>query len=176
MTLEEAKQIIEALIFAAPRPVSCSELGEILEIDKQTVERLVEQLAETYSERGIIIRRAAGGYQFVTAPKLGGWVEKLGRPVINSPLSLAGLETLAIVAYQQPITKSEIEQIRGVRSDSAINTLLERELIEEVGRKDGPGRPILYGTSEKFLLHFNLDGLHQLPERQHLEAAAAQDE
>jgi len=101
----------------------------------------------------------------VTRPDLKEWVEKLGRKIVNTPLSAPALETLAIIAYQQPVTRSEIEQIRGVRADSAINTLLERELIRELGRKDGPGRPIVFGTTDKFLMEFNLKSLDDLPRK-----------
>ncbi len=165
MKLEEAQKVIEGLIFAAPYPISSEELGTILEFEPIIVERLIERIREQFANSGLMIRTVAGGYQFVTRPELVSWIDKLGRPLISAPLSLAGLETLAIIAYQQPLTKSHVEQIRGVRSDSAISTLLDRELIMEFGRKDGPGRPILYGTTQKFLVHFGLRSLDDLPDR-----------
>ena len=141
MTLEESYRIIEGLIFAAPYPLTVKEISEITEIDEKIVQRLIEDIAAKYENRGFMLRFVAGGYQFVTHPALKDWIEKLGRKIVSTPLSVPALETLAIVAYQQPVTRSEIEQIRGVRADSAINTLLERELIMELGRKDGLGGP-----------------------------------
>lgn len=165
MTLEETYRIIEGLIFAAPYPLTVKEISEITEIDEKIVQRLIEDVAARYENSGIMLRCVAGGYQFVTRPDLKEWVEKLGRKIVNTPLSASALETLAIIAYQQPVTRSEIEQIRGVRADSAINTLLERELIRELGRKDGPGRPIVFGTTDKFLMEFNLKSLDDLPRK-----------
>lgn len=165
MTLEESYKIIEGLIFAAPYPLTSKEISEITEIDEKIVQRLIEDIAARYEESGFMLRCIAGGYQFVTRPELKEWIEKLGRKIISTPLSAPALETLAIIAYQQPVTRSEIEQIRGVRADSAINTLLERELIMELGRKDGPGRPIVFGTTDKFLMEFNLKSLDDLPRR-----------
>lgn len=165
MTLEESYRIIEGLIFAAPYPLTSKEIGEITGLESEMVERLIHRIRDKFSDGGIILRKVAGGYQLVTAPDLAPWIDKIGRPVVNTPLSVASLETLAIIAYRQPITRSEIEQIRGVRADSAINTLLERELIVEVGRKDGPGRPIIYGTSEQFLIQFGLETIEELPKK-----------
>jgi len=163
LTLQEAEQIIEALLFAAEGPLSAARLGELLELDPKSIPALVERIQRRYQEGGLMIREVGGGYQIVTKPELASWIEKLGRPVVHAPLSQASTETLAIIAYRQPITKAEIEDIRGVRSDSAISNLLERGLICELGRKDGPGRPILYGVTEKFLVHFGLKSLDDLP-------------
>ncbi|HKM18300.1 MAG: SMC-Scp complex subunit ScpB [Firmicutes bacterium] len=176
MTLEESYRIIEGLIFAAPYPLTVKEISEITEIDEKIVQRLIEDIAAKYENRGFMLRFVAGGYQFVTHPALKDWIEKLGRKIVSTPLSVPALETLAIVAYQQPVTRSEIEQIRGVRADSAINTLLERELIMELGRKDGPGRPILFGTTDKFLLEFNLKSLEDLPHRSEFPRLAGERE
>lgn len=165
MTLEESCKIIEGLLFAAPHPLTAEEIGKILEIDAKTVTRLIECIKDKLRDSGIMVRSVAGGFQLVTRPELAAWIDKIGRPIVNAPLSIAGLETLAIIAYQQPITRSEIEQVRGVRADSAVNTLIERELIIEVGRKDGPGRPILYGTSDQFLVHFGLNSIDELPDK-----------
>lgn len=169
MTLEEAQIIIEGLIFASTHPISSKEIGEIMAIEPSLVDALVQKLEVRYEHTALTIRQVAGGYQIVTRSQLAPWLDKLGRPVIHAPLSMAAMETLAIIAYQQPITKNEIEQIRGVRSDSAINTLVERELILEVGRKDGPGRPILYGTTDQFLIYFSLRSLQDLPPRELIE-------
>ncbi|HPT83334.1 MAG TPA: SMC-Scp complex subunit ScpB [Limnochordia bacterium] len=163
MTLAEARVIIEGLIFAAEQPLSAKEIGAIVELDEGTVEALVEDIRKRYGEGALTIRLVAGGYQIVTKPELAPWIEKLGRPVVHAPLSAAATETLAIIAYEQPITRAEIEQIRGVRSDSALTSLLERGLICEVGRKEAPGRPILYGVTDLFLEHFGLRSIDELP-------------
>jgi len=140
MTLAEARVIVEGLIFAAERPLSAKEIGEIIGLDQPAVEALVEEIRRQHMSGALAIRMVAGGYQMVTKPELAPWIEKLGRPVVHAPLSAAATETLAIIAYEQPITRAEIEQIRGVRSDSALTNLLDRGLICEVGRKEGPGR------------------------------------
>ncbi|NLL47958.1 MAG: SMC-Scp complex subunit ScpB [Firmicutes bacterium] len=163
MTLAEAKVVVEGLIFASESPLNASDIAAIVELDVSVVESLIEEIRSSYAEGALTIRKVGGGYQMVTKAELAPWMEKLGRPIINAPLSAASTETLAIIAYQQPVTKAEIEQIRGVRSDSAINSLLDRELIHELGRKEGPGRPILYGVAEKFFTHFGLTSLEELP-------------
>lgn len=164
MSLDEARKIIEALVFAAPHPIGVTEISKIMEIDAELIQRLIESIKEDYAKSGITLRSVAGGYQFVTRPEMAPWIEKIGRPVIHTPVSVASLETLAIIAYKQPITRTEIEEIRGVSAQSAVNTLLERELIMELGRKDGPGRPIIYGTTDKFMIHFGLKSLEDLPQ------------
>jgi|SRR5690554_819250 len=163
MTLQEAEPIIEALIFAAEHPLTPKEIGEIVELDEVAVISVVDNIRKRYEAGSLMIRNVGGGYQIVTKPEFAPWLEKLGRPTINTPLSMAATETVAIIAYEQPVTKAEIEQIRGVRSDSAINSLLERGLICELGRKQGPGRPILYGVTEVFFSHFGLQSLDELP-------------
>ena len=163
MTLQEAEQIIEALIFASDGPLSAQRLAELLELDLTSIPALVERIQKRHEDGGLLIREVGGGYQFVTKPEFAPWIEKLGRPVVHAPLTQASTETLAIIAYRQPVTKAEIEDIRGVRSDSAVNNLLERGLICELGRKDAPGRPILYGVTDKFLVHFGLKSLDDLP-------------
>ncbi|HHY09926.1 MAG TPA: SMC-Scp complex subunit ScpB [Firmicutes bacterium] len=163
MTLEEAEILVEGLIFAALKPIKAKEIAQIIDLDAKTVAALVQRIKERYAKGALLIKEVAGGYQMVTRPELAPWIEKMGRPVINAPLTLASTETLAIIAYEEPITKAAIEEIRGVRSDSALNSLLERELIRELGRKEAPGRPILYGVTEKFLQHFGLKSLDELP-------------
>ncbi|HHT67865.1 MAG TPA: SMC-Scp complex subunit ScpB [Firmicutes bacterium] len=163
MTLSEARIVVEGLIFASERPLSADEIAAIIELDVEVVESLVEEIRGCYANGALLIRNVGGGYQVVTKPELAPWIEKLGRPVISAPLTAASTETLAIIAYQQPVTKAEIEQIRGVRSDSALNSLLERELVCELGRKAGPGRPILYGVTENFFSHFGLTSTEELP-------------
>ena len=163
MKLSDARVVIEGLIFASERPLTAQELAEVVELDPSTVESVVEKIREHYAQGALLIRNVGGGYQIVTKPELSTWIEKLGRQVVSAPLTAASTETLAIIAYQEPVTRAEIEQIRGVRSDSAINSLLDRELICEVGRKAGPGRPILYGVTEKFYIHFGLTSANELP-------------
>ncbi|NLM38212.1 MAG: SMC-Scp complex subunit ScpB [Firmicutes bacterium] len=165
MNWSKAKAVLEAVIFASSEPVTVKELSIILALNYETVERLLAELKEEYldQQRGIQIKEVAGGFQFVTKPEYADYLEKLKKVPRPSPLSQAALETLAIIAYRQPITRAEIETIRGVRVDSSLATLLERGLIEEAGRKDGPGRPILYGTTKKFLKYFGLKSLDELP-------------
>jgi len=163
LTLSEAEVIVEGLIFASEWPLSPQDIAEIIELDETTVESVLENIRKRYEFGALTIRNVGGAYQMVTKPELASWIEKLGRPVINAPLTVASTETLAIIAYEQPVTRAEIEQIRGVRSDSAVNSLLERELICELGRKAGPGRPILYGVTDKFFQHFGIRSLEELP-------------
>jgi len=139
-------------------------LASILETTPEKVEELVRQLRWNYDAagHGFELKSVAGGYRLCTRPQYDPYVAKLDLPR-PSPLTPAALETLAIIAYRQPVTKSEIEAIRGVKVDSSIRTLLDRRLIQEVGRKDVPGRPILYGTSRQFLEYFGLDNLDELP-------------
>lgn len=168
---------LEAVLFAAGRPLSPDELAQILRVDMATVGRLVETLQANCRQegRGLLVERVAGGYQLCTRPDLALFVGQIGRPVKTNGLTQAALEVLAIVAYRQPIGRAEIETLRGVRSDAAIASLLERDLIQETSRAAGPGRPILYGTTEAFLVHFGLDSLAELPpfpQREKREAAA----
>jgi len=161
----EAKAVLEALIFASSEPVTVKEMSIIIELNEETVRALLAELTQEYKDqrRGIQILEVAGGYQMVTKPELAVYLEKLRKVPRQVPLSQAALETLAIIAYKQPITRAEIETIRGVRVDSSLSTLLEKGLIEETGRKEGPGRPILYGTTRKFLKYFGLNSLDELP-------------
>lgn len=161
---EEVRSIIEALLFVSSDPLSAKTIAEIVGIDEKDVVAVVSEIkAQLEREtRGFRLLEVAGGYSFATRPEHSVYLEKLLKPQLSA-LSQAALETLAIVAYKQPITRSEIDEIRGVKSDSSVSTLLERGLIEEVGRKDGPGRPILYGTTQEFLKYFGLKSLADLP-------------
>lgn len=165
MRLSQAKGIIEALVFASSEPVQLREIAGILKIHEHTAGELVDDLVEEYKKnrRGIQIVQVAGGYHYVTNPDYADFVRKMKKTPRHSPLSQAALETLAIIAYKQPVTRAEIESLRGVKVDSSLNTLLERGLIAEKGRKEGPGRPILYVTSGYFLRHFGLNDLNELP-------------
>ncbi len=163
MFYQHLKKHVEALLFVAGNPVSVEKLAEILAVDSQNILRLLEDLKNDMRDenRGLTIAEVAGGYQLCTKPELASTIEKLGL-VRETRLSMAALETLAIVAFKQPVTRQEIEKIRGVNVDRVMNTLLERGLIKEVGRKEVVGRPILYGTTDEFLVHFGLNSLEEL--------------
>lgn len=165
MNLIIARAAIEALIFASSEPLTVKSIAEILEISEHTVKQIItDLLAEYHSEkRGIQLVEVANGYQFLTHPECALYVERLQKVPRNVGLSQAAIETLAIVAYKQPITRAEIESLRGVRAESSLTTLLEKKLIEEAGRKEVAGRPILYATSQQFLKYFGLNSLEELP-------------
>lgn len=162
---KEAKSIIESLLFISGETVTLDTLRKITEIDKYNTERLVKDLIDEYALRnsGIIIVEVAGGYQMVTNPGCAPWVKKLLSTAVPKKLTQSSLETLAIIAYKQPIIKAEIEAIRGVNSDGVVKTLLERRVIKILGRKEAPGRPLMYGTTPEFLQYFGLKDLSELP-------------
>ncbi|MCB2180140.1 SMC-Scp complex subunit ScpB [bacterium] len=157
----EAK--IEALLFVSPSSVSPSQMADALDESTSTINAALENLKEELATRGITIQENKGRYQLTTSPFLADEVEKFLQLESTSRFSHAALETLAILAYQQPITRPGIDAIRGVNSDSVLKNLLSKGLIEEIGRSDGPGRPILYGTSPEFLQYFGLSSLRDLP-------------
>lgn len=156
--------ILEAVLFASGLPLSIPKLAEIIEAPEWEVQETLTELGHILSERGsgIFLRRSAGGYQLVTHPNAFSWVKKLSETV-QPTLSSSAMETLSIIAYKQPITKQEIEHIRGVRAERSIGRLLELELICEMGRKQVVGRPILYGTTDLFLRAFGLEQIEDLP-------------
>ena len=171
MEREELKSAVESLLFVADGPQSLHRLAEALEqSDRESLRAVLTELQTEYEtqNRGIRLVEVAGGYQLRTARANSDWVKKFlgGRP---ARMGKATLETLAIVAYRQPITKAEIEAIRGVDVDGVIATLLERNLIRAVARKDVPGRPFLYGTTPEFLQLFNLKDLSHLPTLKEME-------
>ncbi|MBU3189173.1 segregation/condensation protein B [Clostridium bowmanii] len=157
--------IIESLLFVTGDSLKLSVIANILECSNDFTGELLEELTVRYEEedRGIKIISTNDGYQFVTKSCNSEYVQKLLKTSIRQSLSQASLETLAIVAYKQPITRVEIEEIRGVKSDRAIYTLSEKKLIEESGRKNVPGRPIIYATTDEFLKHFNFYSLDEMP-------------
>ena len=160
---DELKCLIEALIFAADKPVTLVRLRQLTRVaDVPRLQRLLGELAEAYQTRGIVLQQVSGGYQFRTRSAYSSWVQQLiaGRPV---RLSRAQLETLAIIAYRQPITRPEIDDIRGVDSGGTLKVLLDRALIRILGKKEEPGRPMLYGTTKEFLDFFSLGDLRELP-------------
>jgi len=163
--LSEAKSIVEAILFAADRPVSVVKLAELLEMDLDTIESLIYDLREKYDDEkhSFQIMEIANGFQICTRSEYAGWIKKFYTIEIASRLSNSALEALAIIAYKQPATRPEIEEIRGVNSDGVIRTLLDRRLIKILGRKDAPGRPLIYGTTDDFLIHFGLKDISELP-------------
>lgn len=162
---EEAKSVIEAILFMSGEPVSLDTIRKITEIDKYNTERLARELISDYSVRntGLFIVEVAEGYQMVTNPACAPWVKKLLSTAVPKKLSQSSLETMAIIAYKQPIIKAEIEAIRGVNSDGVVKTLLDKRLIKILGRKEVPGRPLMYGTTKEFLQYFGLKDLSELP-------------
>ena len=154
---------LEAVLFMAAEPLPAAELAEILDVTPAQAEDLARQLSDLYARRGIQVTRVAGGYQVCTRPDYGPFVAKLHKPE-RFRLSRAALETLAIVAYKQPVTRPEVDAIRGVNSDSVLDTLTQYELVREAGRKEAPGRPLLYRTTDNFLGHFGLDSVDDLPQ------------
>ncbi|MCX7794169.1 MAG: SMC-Scp complex subunit ScpB [Thermodesulfovibrionales bacterium] len=165
MDRKEKKDIIELLLFTSGEPLTISSIKEITGLPEEEIKTHLDELIMEYDAKngGIIIKEIANGYQMITNPAYSEWVKRIKRNVSQTKLSMAALETLAIIAYKQPIIKAEIEQIRGVNSDGAIKTLLERRLIKIVGKKEAPGRPFLYGTTKEFLEYFGLRDLTELP-------------
>lgn len=156
--------LLEGLLFAAPEPVTPNQLALALELNVTDVEKGLLTLEEELRPRGLRLQRHAGRVQLTTAPEMAEQVEKFLGLEATSRLSRAGLETLAIIAYQQPVTRPQVDSVRGVNSDGAIKSLLTKGLLQEVGRSEGPGRPILYGTTPQFLQHFGLNALSELPQ------------
>jgi len=155
--------LLEGLLFAAPEAVSSVQLAAALEISVTEVEKGLQALEEDLRQRGIRLQRHGGRLQFTTAPEMAETVERLLGLEVSSRLSRAALETLAIIAYQQPVTRPQVDAIRGVNSDGVMKSLLSKGLLQEVGRSEGAGRPILYGTTPDFLQHFGLGSLTELP-------------
>lgn len=155
---------VESVLFVAEEPVSTHRLAQVLEVTPGSIERALDALASDYDGRGLRLQVVDGAVQLTTAPETACFVERFLGLEARLRLSQAALEALAIVAYQQPITRPEIEEIRGVGSDSVLRTLLRAGLIDRVGRADDVGRPFLYGTTPEFLQHFGLQSLDELPD------------
>lgn len=160
----ETKAAIESLLFVSNEPLSIKQIKDLVDISEIEAIKVLEEIKEEYDKNyhGFQLLEVAEGFIFATKPEYESYIEQLLKPQLNN-LSHAAVETLAIIAYKQPITRSEIELIRGVKVDKIINTLTEKNLIEELGRKEGPGRPIIYGTTKDFLKYFGLKDLSQLP-------------
>jgi segregation and condensation protein B len=164
-SISELIAIIEALIFVADEPLTVKTVADVLEEDKETVQIAIEELINEYEQRegGLQIREIAGGWQISTRTEFHEEIRKFLKTRPSAKLSIAALETLAVIAYKQPVTVPEILEIRGVQSASAIKTLLEKRLIVARGRKEAVGRPMQYGTSKDFLIQFGLKDLSELP-------------
>ena len=173
-SISEIVSIVEALIFVADEPVTVKILAEVLDEDRDTIVAAIEELQKEYDAResGLVVREIAGGWQISTRTEFHEEVRKFLKTRPNAKLSLAALETLAVIAYKQPVTIPEILEIRGVQSASAIKTLLEKRLIVTKGHKETVGRPMLYGTSKEFLLQFGLKDLSELPSIEDFEDLA----
>lgn len=169
---EQLKRVIEALIFASDQPVSSGAIGSIIEgVSVKQVEQIIAILNQEYRDRGqaFEIIPVAGGFQYATRSQYFPWIKMLYRGRRKARLTQAALETLAIIAYRQPVTKTTIESIRGVNIDGVLQTLLERKLVTIAGREKSPGRPLLYKTTEEFLKYFGVDGLDDLPNLREIE-------
>jgi segregation and condensation protein B len=181
--------VVEALLFASDEPITPQQIADILTLmqggedrprrrSAEAVERAIQELNDAYRESGRAFRivEIAGGYQFATRPDYGVWIGALMKEKAKRKLSVSALESLAVIAYRQPVTKPELEAIRGVNADYVIRTLLERNLITIVGRAATPGRPLLYGTTRDFLKHFGLRDLAELPKPREIDELLAEAE
>jgi segregation and condensation protein B len=173
----EVKAVVEALIFASPEPITPKMLFKLLSDEpKEDVSAAVAALKIDYENRpGLQMVEVAGGYQIVTRPDLHEWVRRLFHERSSQKLTVQGLETLAVIAYKQPITALEVAEIRGVNTSGVLSTLLERHLIKIVGRKNVVGRPFLYATTKEFLIRFGLKDLHDLPKIEDMAEALGFD-
>ena len=172
MERSQAKSIIEAVIFAANELVSVEQLARLLEdTDPETIAQLIYELQKEYDETGrsFQILGIANGFQICTRDQYAEWIRKFYTTELSSRLTVSALEALAIIAYKQPVTRAEVEEIRGVNSDGVLRTLLERNLIKVTGRRQAPGRPMIYGTTTDFLMHFGLRDLSELPSVDEIE-------
>jgi segregation and condensation protein B len=165
MDLKERISMIEAMLFVSGEPITLASIKGVLDIPEDDIKKAIDELMADYRERdrGLLILEIAQGYQMVTNPLYAKLLRKFTSAATSNKLSMPALETLAIVAYKQPLIKAEIEQIRGVNSDGVIKSLLDKRLIKIVGQKEAPGKPMLYGTTKDFLQYFGLKDLTELP-------------
>jgi segregation and condensation protein B len=168
--------ILEAILFSSTRPQTLDSLRTLTGWSGAHLQKHLDTLMRRYSQRGINIRKVAHGYQMVTSPRVAAIIEKMQASASKNALSRAALETLAIIAYKQPVTRSQIESVRGVKIDGIVSQLFERNLIRELGRADTPGRPTLLGTTRHFLTWFGLNGLDDLPPLPDIDAMQERDE
>jgi len=166
----EKRSLMEALLLYSGEPLTLPALKGFTEIDESEIKKIMEGVIFDYgnSDGGVLVAEIAGGYQMITNPRYAQWIKKM-RGTEASRLSMPALETLAIIAYRQPIIKTEIDQIRGVNADGVIKTLLDKRLVKIIGKKEAPGRPLLYGTTKEFLQYFGLKDLLELPTLKDME-------
>lgn len=175
---DEAKQIVENLLFITDRPLKPSRIAEVVEtVNAKRVLEIIQELAKEYEDTGRSIRilEIGGGYQMCTKPEYGRWVRRLYNEKMTTRLSNAALETLAIIAYKQPVTRAEMEMIRGVDVAAPLDRLLERGLVRVLGKRDTIGRPMVYGTTDEFLRLFGLNKISELPDLQVFAAKQLQE-
>lgn len=164
-TSREKRSLLEALLFLSNEPLQYSSVKRIIDLREEEFKEIMNGLVAEYNNRdgGILIAEIAKGYQMITNPKHASLIRMFKGVQASTKLSMAALETLAIIAYKQPIIKAEIERVRGVNSDGVLKSLLDKRLIKIIGKKDAPGRPLFYGTTQKFLQYFGLKDLTELP-------------
>ncbi len=172
------KSAIESMMFVWGKPLDIKDVADIFNIDKKEIYSYFKELQEEYEQegRGIVIREVNKSFQFVTRKENLDYIERLCTPVKHKRLSQSALEVLAIVAYKQPVTKGEIEAIRGIKCDRVIEGLTKKNLVAEVGRSNAVGRPILYGTTDEFLKQFGFETLKELPSIEDIEGVLADDD
>ena len=163
MEPNEIPQILEAILFVAGEPVAVADLARALEVGEMEIMHAVEALKRECERRGVTVRRYGDHLRMETRPEYAPYVERLLQPVQRQTLSQTAMETLAVIAYRQPVTKGEVEQVRGVKCDYSVQSLLHKGLIKEAGRKEALGRPILYATTDRFLEHFGISDIRELP-------------
>lgn len=165
------KSAIESMMFVWGDPLDIKEVADIFNVDKREIYDLCKELQAEYEQegRGIVIREVNKCFQFVTRSENIGYIERLCTPVKHKRLSQSALEVLAIIAYKQPVTKGEIEAVRGIKCDRVIEGLMKKELVAQLGRSDAVGRPMLYGTTDQFLMEFGFETLKDLPEIEDIE-------
>ena len=172
------KSAIESMMFVWGKPLDIKDVADVFNVDKKEIYEYFKELQEEYEQegRGIVIREVNKSFQFVTRKENLDYIERLCTPVKHKRLSQSALEVLAIVAYKQPVTKGEIEAVRGIRCDRVIEGLAKKNLVAEVGRSDAVGRPILYGTTDEFLKQFGFETLKELPAIEDIEGVLSDDD
>lgn len=178
MASKTIKSAIESMMFVWGEPLSIKEIADVFNVDKQEIYECCKELQAEYEQegRGIVIREVNKSFQFTTRKENLDYIERLCTPVKRRRLSQSALETLAIIAYKQPVTKGEIESIRGIRCDRVIEGLTAKNLVAALGRSDSVGRPVLYGTTDEFLKQFEFESLKNLPPIEDIEGAIFEDE
>ncbi len=171
MDINEKKAIIESLMFIWGEPLSVDTISEVIGLNKKETFEILKEMKDEfdYHRRGVKITQVNNCFELSTRPEHYEWIKKLCVPKYNKSLSNAALETLSIIAYKQPITRMEVETIRGVKCDRSIKTLIDKNLVKELGRLDKPGKPIIYGTTDYFLKYFGLKNLDELPKIKELD-------